>query len=167
MSAYSRRFQSSSSASKRPECFGDADIRDPRDPDCAACRFKHTCRVAIARKQRREDHDGGPRYYSAGSSKKKKKKKNSNRVHRSHAPDPEDLLEREDSSLSFFGALAVNGVLSGIRAGLVEATFAVDQIPRYPYPDPFEAAVKRGRASVLGDDDDDHYDDDEDEDEDE
>ncbi len=52
-------------------------------------------------------------------------------------------MERESSSMGFFGALMFNGTLSGFRAGLVEAVFAVDQIPRAPYEDPFRALFAR------------------------
>lgn len=72
-------------------------------------------------------------------------------------PDPEDFIERDDESLGFFGALAFNGALSAARAGMVEGIFAMDQIPRAPYPDPFKGIwgkkPKRNRRDEDDEDD--------------
>lgn len=59
------------------------------------------------------------------------------------SPDPADFVERDDESMGFFGALAFNGFLSGMRAGAMEGIFAMDQIPRAPYPDPFRDFWKK------------------------
>ncbi len=61
------------------------------------------------------------------------------------SPKSEDYVERDDESLGFWGALVMNGALSAFRAGLVEAVFATDQIPRFPYADPFRSAMNRRR----------------------
>jgi len=47
--------------------------------------------------------------------------------------------------VSFFGALAINAGLSSVGAGLKEAQYAVDSIPRVAYPDPLAAAIRRGK----------------------
>ena len=49
--------------------------------------------------------------------------------------------------MGFFSALLFNGGLSGLRAGLTEAVFAVDQIPRAPYEDPFRSIFAKNRAA--------------------
>lgn len=73
----------------------------------------------------------------------------------SREPEPEDFLERDDDeNIGFFGALMFNGMLGGIRAGLKEAMFATDQIPRYPYPDPFRREAPRAKVSKNEEEDD-------------
>lgn len=140
------------SEGRRPSCYGDPDVYDLRDRDCKECPFKATCRVAVNKKLRRQEDNDEPRH----KSKSKSARRHGRRV--GSEPDPESYIERDDESLGFFGALAVNGALSGVRAMFVEATFAVDQIPRYPYPDPFKPAIKRGRQAAGVDDDDDDED---------
>lgn len=141
MGAYADRY-----SRHKPECYGDADYYDSADPDCQVCPYRGTCRTTVRRKEReaRETHQ----YRRAASPDKR-------RVLAS-GPDPSELVERPDEeNIGFFGALVVNGMLSGVRAGLVEAVFAVDQIPRYAYPDPFSERSVRRRKLPQGHDEDD------------
>jgi hypothetical protein len=132
VASYSRT--SKSYARAKPDCYGDPDYYESDDPDCEACPVKRTCRAIVNRKEaRREEEEATERKY------KKAKKKRID-----PDPDPEDYEEREEAIAGgFFGALIFNGALSATRAGMVEATFAIDQIPRAPYPDPFESITKK------------------------
>jgi len=140
-------YKSKHGKSRKPPCYGDPDEYDARDEECRDCRFFRTCRITARRKMREEDEDEDER--PAGKSKYRNDRPSS--VPRD--PNPEDYEEREES-IGFWPALVANGALSGARAGLVEATFALDQIPRFPYPDPFRKAAKRGRQRAMEEEED-------------
>ena len=125
--SYGRKYKKS----KRPECFSDPDEYDLKDRVCRNCDWKRPCKTLVLKKIERaeaEDEDGT---VARGDR---------------HHKDPEDFEEREDDGgLGFFGSLAVNSSLYAVGVALGEAQYAVDQIPRFPYEDPFEKAITRGR----------------------
>lgn len=125
---------------RKPRCFGDPSEHSQTDPTCRRCVFEQTCGIIVRSKLREEskkqDRSAAPPAVNRPAERGGKIPK---------PPDPEDYTERDDESAGFFGALFFNAAMSALRAGLVEATFASDQIPRFPYPDPFRAAFKRGR----------------------
>jgi hypothetical protein len=141
-----------SSTLRRPNCFGDPREHDPKDRTCERCRWEQTCAV-IVKNKRRDDRDDDRRTDRRDDRRDDRDTRKDPRrgpgASISTNPDPEDYLEREDASLGFFEALAFNGVLSGFRAGLVEAVFAVDQIPRAPYQDPFRKYMKQRAATTA------------------
>jgi len=143
---------------RRPSCFGDEREHDENDRICRNCRWQATCAVIVKnnlrdkreRDSRRDDRDDRDDRRSAG----RKGPGNSIAV----TPDPESFVERNDEALGFFEALMFNGALAGIRAGMVEGIFAMDQIPRAPYRDPFkhvfeERARKPKRSTRHRDED--------------
>ncbi len=134
---------------QKPPCYGDPDEYAKDDPDCRRCRFQNTCRAIVNRKLRREreDEEEEEDERPAGKSKYRKNTQRPSSV--PVDPDPESYEERDEEPDSFWTALAANGALSAMRAGLVEATFAIDQIPRFPYPDPFRTAAQRGRRRAA------------------
>lgn len=77
------------------------------------------------------------------------------------APSSADYEEREQPT-NFFTALTINGALAGLGAGLREAVYAVDDIPRMRYEDPLAYFMqppkrKRKKRRIV-----EEYDDDED-----
>jgi len=128
-------------ALRKPKCFGDPEEHSPRDRTCQDCRFFQTCAV-IVKNKRRDDERGDDRRRDDRRDDRREPRRDDRRGLR--APDPEDYIERDDAAVGFFGALMFNGAMSAVRAGLVEAVFATDQIPRFQYPDPFiDAFVKK------------------------
>lgn len=127
---------------RKPRCFGDPDEHDPADRMCRNCKFQIVC-GHIARTKAREDSRRPDRPSTPPPTTTPPRPGRDSRV--AKTPDPEDYIERSEESVGFFGALFFNGALSGLRAALVEATFASDQIPRFQYPDPFRNAFKRDR----------------------
>ena len=133
---------------RRPACFGDAEEHSARDRVCQGCRFFQTCAIIVRGKtaSSREPIRNGERAPERRGDYRREDRRDYRRDEGRRtirAPDPEDFIERDDDDVSFWGALFFNGAMSGLRAGLVEAVFASDQIPRFQYPDPFRAAFKR------------------------
>lgn len=169
--SYTDRFSGSATRYSRPDCFGDEDAYHPRDKVCRKCNFKSSCaRVIRAREAAEEDDDDDdddtPRSYQEYRRMYKDKYKHKGKAAKTKAavaarkttlamPSPEDYEERDDDAsdgVGFFGALAINSALSSARAVATEVAFSIDQIPRYPYPDPFKPAARRGRDGKRGDD---------------
>jgi len=106
---------------------------------CRRCNYRRTCGVIVQRKLASQDEEEDRERERARKSRYRGRNIPVD-------PDPADFEERDDDGgLGFFGALAMNGALSGLRAGLIEAIYAIDEIPRVPYEDPFEKALSRGR----------------------
>ncbi len=125
---------------RRPSCFGDVREHDETDRICRNCRWLQTCAVIVKNKKR----DARDRDVRDDRDDRRNDRSDSRRGPGRSIPvnpDPEDYLEREDESLGYFGALMFNGALAGVRAGLVESVFALDQIPRAPYTDPFKSIM--------------------------
>lgn len=142
----------SSKHKQKPPCYGDPYEYDPKDRECRDCRYVRTCRIAARRRRREEEEEEEEtEERSAGKAKYRSSGQRPNSVPVN--PNPEEYDERDDE-IGFWPALVANGALSGVRAGLVEATFAIDQIPRFPYPDPFAKAAKRGRRRAVEDEED-------------
>lgn len=135
----------------RPHCYGDVDIHNPNDYRCRdKCSLFRVCGVIVKNKilsANRRDESRGRDPREARQDERKDVDRGSLK-----APAPEDYVERVESDLGFFGALAFNGTMSAIRAGMVEAVYATDQIPRFPYPDPFSTKKTRRIAEDDRDD---------------
>ncbi len=134
----------------KPRCFGDAREHSTKDPVCQDCRFFRTCAIIVRRKLEAAGEEPRPRPAVDRRSDYRRDDRRDDRQDSRRdgrrglrPPDPEDYIERDDDNVSFWSALIFNGAMSGIRAGLVEAVFASDQIPRFQYPDPFRAVFKR------------------------
>jgi hypothetical protein len=138
------RHEDQSSNLRRPNCFGDPREHDPRDRTCERCRWEQTCAVIVKNKRRDDREDRGDRREDRDTRRDGRRGPGPSIAVN---PDPESYLEREEASLGFFEALMFNGVLSGARAGLVESVFALDQIPRAPYEDPFREIMKKRTAA--------------------
>jgi hypothetical protein len=114
---------------KKPACFGDVEEYDLRDRVCRDCGWKRSCKSVVESKLEREEEED------------EEEKKDGRRI-----PNPEDFVEREDSGdLGFFSALAINSGLYAVGVALGEAQYAVGQIPRFRYEDPFASAIARGK----------------------
>lgn len=132
-----------SGALRKPRCFGDPDEHSARDRVCRDCRFFQTCAIIVKNKDRDKDNgrDDDRRRDDRRDDRRSDYRRDKDRGLR--APDPEEYIERDDTSVNFWEALVFNGALSAARAGMVEAVFATDQIPRFQYPDPFRDAFRR------------------------
>ena len=137
------RYDEQTSTLRRPNCFGDPREHDERDSTCRKCKWESTCGVIVKNKLRdardsRDERDDRRRYDRVDDRRRDDRDRRGPGSSIPVNPDPESFVEREDESLGFFGALAFNSMLSGFRAGMVEGIFALDQIPRAPYQDPFK-----------------------------
>lgn len=157
------RDERSNVAGVKPKCFGDPREHDPRDRVCMECRWQQTCGVVVKnrtrdersdrderrpyRDDRRPYRDDDRRSYRADD----RRDRGSDYARPTRLdvdPDPDSYVERDDESLGFFPALIFNGLLGGMRAGAIEAAYAIDQIPRFPYQDPFKSAMERRRQAI-------------------
>lgn len=130
--SYNRKYNKRGGAD-RPECFSDPEEYDLRTRVCRDCDWKRPCKILVGKKLRRLEEEEEEVEERDGR----------------HHKRPEDFTERESSgALGFFGSLTVNAGLYAAGVALSEAQFAVNQIPRFPYEDPFAGAIHRGRAKA-------------------
>jgi hypothetical protein len=133
---YGRKY--GSNKSQRPECFANERELDLRSSVCRSCDWKLPCKRLVAKAQERREEEAPNSRTSRDDGRRE--------------TAPEDFSEREtDGGLGFFGALVINSGLYAVGVTLGEAQYAVEQIPRFPYSDPFEEAVKRGRKKARED----------------
>ena len=150
--SYSSRHQE---RREKPECYGDEDYHDPSTEECDECRFKATCRITVRRKREQEDDDED-RKPSRRSSRGRTLfvRKRGHQVRRMEEPRLERFEDQVVEPLTFWAALIANGGLSAVGACLREAQFAIDQTPRFIYPDLFAPAIERRRRRRRTEEDD-------------
>lgn len=138
----------------KPRCFGDPEEHSPKDDVCQDCRWFQTCAVVVRSKLREEDK--GDRGRDRDRDSERERGRRDSRYDdrdrsRDREPRPEDYPERKER-VPFFVALLINGGLSGVRAGFREAMYATDQIPRFPYEDPFAIIMRKKRSTDADED---------------
>lgn len=109
----------------RPQCFGDVETYDSKDPHCQSCPVRGSCSVQVNRKI---DADSRPRTVTTSSGGVVRRDTTETRPRY-------EILDAEDDS--WFEVLGHNGALGAVEAMARELVEGIRGIPRKKYPNPF------------------------------